>query len=188
MNHFERFGLEPKLWIEPEILKQRFLELSAELHPDKVRGDKAAAEQCFKLVNESYTTLRNTRTRLLHILEISGAPKEEHVQNVPDAVLEFFTVIASATKEADALLKEMSAANSRMLRAQLMDRAMTQIDSLQNLQGHLRERISRIESNLKQFEGQSSPIKLAQDAAAALGFMERWNNQLQERIAALTFG
>jgi len=194
MNHFTRFGLEPRPWIDLEGLKEKFLKLSAETHPDKVAAtEKSSSERHFQELNESYNVLRNTRARLLHLMELSGLPKQEHVQDVPAAAMELFPLIASATKRADALIREKAAAGSPMLKVQLMGRGLQEIETLQELQRRISESIQGIEDSLKALDAGWSPppsapaLKRVQEAAAALGFLERWNGQLQERIGALTF-
>jgi curved DNA-binding protein CbpA len=191
-NHFARFGLTPSPWIDPELLKQRFLELSAAHHPDKAT-DKVAAEQEFQAVNQAYNILRNSRARLLHLLELHGRAKQEHVQNVPAEVMPFFMEVAAVTQRADALIKQKSAATSPMLKVQLMDQALNKTETIQNLQAKLRASINQIEGQLKlaanNFPATASASALDQLShfAAALGFLERWSTQLQERIGALTF-
>jgi DnaJ-domain-containing protein 1 len=192
MNHFERFGLEPRPWIDLEILKEKFLQFSAAVHPDKADpAGKHSSERQFQELNESYNILRNTRARLLHLLELSGAPKQEHVQNVPSDTLELFPAIASATNRADTLLREKTAIDSPMLKVQVMERAMEQIEALQEVQAQIAERIRSIEASLRNLPWSTAPSADAQlqvrGAAAALGFFERWNAQLQDRIGALTF-
>lgn len=194
MNHFARFGLEPRPWIDLEGLKEKFLKLSAETHPDKAAAaEKASSERDFQKLNESYNVLRNTRARLLHLMELSGLPKPEQVQDVPAAAMELFPVIASATKRAEALIREKAAAGSPMLKVQLMERGLQEVETLQELQGRITESIRAIEESLQALDASwslpaSAPmLKRVQEAAAALGFLERWNSQLQERIGALTF-
>lgn len=191
-NHFARFGLTPSPWVGIDLLKQRFLELSAAHHPDKAT-DKNRAEQEFQAINQSYNILRNSRARLLHLLELHGRPKQEHVQNVPAEVMPFFMEVAHVTQRADALIKQKSAATSPMLKVQLMDQALNQTENIQSLQAKLRTSINQIEAQLKltadNFPAVPTPPTLNQlaQAAAALGFLERWSTQLQERIGALTF-
>ncbi|MGZ8898930.1 MAG: hypothetical protein ACXW3Z_02455, partial [Limisphaerales bacterium] len=82
---------------------------------------------------------------------------------------------------------------SPMLKVQLMDRTLDQIDAIQSLQEKLRQNISAIEDRLKRASDQWQPtpdpgaIALLTQSAAALGFLEKWNAQLQEQIGALTF-
>jgi DnaJ-domain-containing protein 1 len=193
-NYFARLGFDPRPWLDPELLKSRFLELSATIHPDKAAAEnKAASEHDFQDLNTAYNTLRNTRSRLLHLLAISGVPKSEHVQNVPPAALQYFSAVAEATNRADALIKRKAAAASPMLKVQLMEEALPQIDAVQSLQQQLQQNITSIEENLKQinktWQHPPAPATLAQlsESAAALGFFERWTAQLQERVGALTF-
>ena len=193
-NHFARFGFEPRPWLEPELVKQRFLELSAATHPDKASvEEKSASEKNFQELNEAYQILRNTRSRVLHVLELSGEPKQEHVQNVPADALEFFAEVARVTKEADNLIKEKSLATSPMLQVQLMERALDQTSAIQSLQEKLRERVGAIEVRLRDGNrawnqpADRAAIEMLRESAAALGFLDRWMAQLQERIGGLTF-
>ena len=195
VNHFARFGLEPRPWVDEHLLKERFLELSAHAHPDKMpAAEKGDAEREFKEINEAFNVLRDTRRRLLHLLEMSGASRQEHMQNVPPDALEFFSEIARMTREADAVLKEKAAATSPMLKVQLTEKGLDQIDKLQELQARLRERIRKIEERLQGMTAAwaknptDSAMRTLSESAAALGFLERWRAQTQERIGALTFG
>lgn len=194
VNHFARIGLAPSPWLDAEKLKERFLELSATAHPDKAAAAaKAGAEQQFRELNEAFNVLRNSRARLLHLLEICGVAKQEHVQSVPAAALEFFAEIAAVTKEADVLIKEKAAASSPMLKVQLMEKGLERIETMQGLQEKLRRKISEIEERLKRAgqEWRQPPkpeaLLMLAESAAALGFFEKWNAQLQERIGTLTF-
>ena len=193
-NHFARLGFEPRPWLDPELLKSRFIELSATMHPDKAAAEnKSTSERDFQDLNTAFNTLRNTRSRLLHLLAISGAPKAEHIQNVPPSALQYFSPVAEATNRADTLIKRKSAATSPMLKVQLMEEALPQIDAIQSLQHQLQQNITAIEETLKQttntWREPPTPALLTQlsESAAALGFFERWQAQLQERVGALTF-
>jgi DnaJ-domain-containing protein 1 len=192
VNHFARFGFPPRPWIDSELLKQRFLDISASVHPDKVT-DKTAAEQEFKQINEGYNVLRSSRSRLLHLLDLRGHPRQEHVQTVPAEVMEFFPAVAAATQSADTLIKQKSSAVSPMLKVQLMDAGLEQIEQIQALQSRIRAVIATIEDRLSTIsvswpEYPEPPLlKELGTAASALGFLDRWSSQLQERIGALTF-
>lgn len=194
MNHFDRLGFNPQPWIDGEVLKKKFTELSSQSHPDKAAQlDKQSAEKEFQELNASYNILRNSRSRLLHLLELSGAAPAQHIQNVPPAALELFTTIAAAEKRADALVKEKAAASSPMLKVQLMDRSLHEIETIQLIQAGIVERISQIEAGLRETNAAWTPnppfaaLTSLQEAAAALGFLERWRVQLQDRIGQLTF-
>jgi DnaJ-domain-containing protein 1 len=186
MDHFAAFGEIPRPWIDPDSLKKRFLALSAEAHPDKFAdpAEKAEAEKRFAELNKSYEVLRHTRTRLLHFLELRGHPRPTHVQSVPPEAMEFFSAVAEQTRKADELLKEKDHAASPMLKVRFFEKALQATSDLQNLQTVLRQRIEAIEATLRAREAR---LEALANAAAALGFLERWSAQLQQRLAALAF-
>ena len=192
MNHFARFGFEPKPSIDLDALKERFLAQCAAQHPDKA-ADKSTAEGDFQELNRAYNVLRNSRERLLHLLELSGGSGQQQIQEVPPVALEFFSDIAACMKRADALLKEKNGSNSPMLKVQLMQKGLEEIDAMQSLQGRISSSIKAVEDSLLDLNGEWSRVpseaamKRAREAAAALGFLERWNAQLQQRIGELTF-
>src|SRR4051794_7734414 len=120
MDHFARLDLPQQAWIDPELIKERFLSLSGECHPDKARtpDEREAAERAFKQLNESYNVVRNPRARIVHLLELKEGVAAAHVQSVPLAALEFFAPVAELTKRADELLKQKAAALSPMMKVQ----------------------------------------------------------------------
>lgn len=195
VNHFDLFGVKPRPWLEPELLKERFLAFSAELHPDKELdpSSKARAEQRFAALNEAYNVLRQSRTRILHLASMAGVPVQGHVQTVPEDLIVLFAPIAELTKTADELVRQRQAASSPMLKVQLFEKGLEITDKLQELQGQLAERIRRVESEIQDLDRswvageRSSIIPRLQAAASRLGFAERWQAQLQQRVAALAF-
>jgi DnaJ-domain-containing protein 1 len=193
-NYFSTFGESQRPWLNEEALKRKFLELSTERHPDKAAGAeaKAAAEGEFSELNQAYNTLRSTRARLLHLFELEGLPKPEHMQDVPPDVIEFFPIVAEITRNTDALLKERAAADSPMLRIQFAGRALDRTDKIQAVQARIRDTISNTERRVQELDGawekdRAAIVPKLQRAAATLGFLERWNAQLQERLIALAF-
>jgi curved DNA-binding protein CbpA len=191
-DHFKRLGFIPRPWLEQDDIKQRFLDLSAELHPDKASPhEKLRAEHDFQSLNESFIILRDTRSRLHHFLELSGFPKQDHVQDVPSAALAFFSEIATITTSADSLLREKSAAVSPILKVQFAEKSMEQLDAIQHLQQRLGAAVQQIESRLQSISAANPPdpliLRTLAGDAAALGFFNRWQAQLNDRIAALTF-
>ena len=193
MNHFEAFGFAPRPWLEPEALKEKYLRLSAELHPDKadppVRGE---AETRFAAVNNAYAVLNSPRARLIHFLEAQGIPSAPHVQAVPPEALEFFTEIADCSRKADELAREKAQAGSPMLKAALFERGLELTSSIQEIQGRLAARVRTVEGGLQELDRRwpaegTAIVPELQSAAAALGFLERWSAQLRQRLAALAF-
>jgi len=194
---FALFDERPQPHLDAELLKAKFLACSAECHPDKAATpeDRAPAEQEFAALNAAYTLLRQPRTRLLHLLKLSGNKPDPRVQSVPAEVAEMFPAIAAALSETDALLRQKAAAASPMLKVQLLEPALGQTAKIQELQGLVAARLRAIDARLEKVNpawlGTEPPSQAALDelkqAAAALAFLERWAAQLNEKLAALAF-
>jgi DnaJ-domain-containing protein 1 len=198
MDCFAVLDLPRQAWIEPEVIKNRFLQRSAEVHPDKALSpaEKARAEAEFARVNEAYNMLRATRSRILHLLELSGASPpgaRQHAQEVPEAALNLFPVVAEITREVDQLLREKSAAASPMLKAAFFSKALDCADRVQKIQAVLRGKAEQIENGVRALDSaRNTPFPagsaaVLSEAASALGFLDRWQAQLQERFMALSF-
>jgi molecular chaperone HscB len=92
-DYFAIFGLPRKLWIEMEILEQKFLQMSWRLHPDNF-ANAPEEERNLSLkhsseLNDAYRTLRDPVDRVEYLLGIEGARKEgEHKQQAPPELLE----------------------------------------------------------------------------------------------------
>jgi DnaJ-domain-containing protein 1 len=195
MDYFATLGVPRQSWLDPDMLKEKFLRISSTVHPDKVAAplEKASAEKEFERLNAAYNTLRAPRPRILHLLEVAGFPKSEHVQTVPETALRLFPLVAETTRNADELLKQKSSAGSPMLKVEFFSKAMAQADVIQRVQAQLREKVQEIESSLRAEAplepGLIPPERAARlrETAATLGFLDRWQAQLQERVMALTF-
>ena len=61
-------------WLESELLKQKFLALSATVHPDRVHNlgdaERAAAQERYTELNAAYNCLREPKDRLHHLLQL----------------------------------------------------------------------------------------------------------------------
>lgn len=195
MDHFAAFGFARRPWLDPEALRERFLCLSAVVHPDKQVDPKAKieAEKRFAQLNESYNALRQPRSRLLHLLALEGVSTQPHVQSVPPGLAGFFQPIAEQTRLADELMKKRAAATSPMLKVQLFAEGLELTGSLQALQARLAERQRAEEEEIRRIDAawdaasHAALLPNLQAAAASLGFLERWQAQIQQRVVALAF-
>lgn len=75
-DHFALFGLPRTQKLDTEALDQRFLQLQAEVHPDRhVQAGEAGrrlAMQWASRVNEAYQTLKSPLQRALYLLQLMG--------------------------------------------------------------------------------------------------------------------
>ena len=188
--------------LDLEALKGEFIRISAEAHPDKAGAKrKAEAEGRFAELNAAYKTLGQTRSRLMHLLELEGVPPAPHVQSVPGEVMEFFGPMGEITRGVDEFLERKRRASSPILQAQLFEEGLGWTERIQEVLGRVRERIKGLEEELGGMnavwekagwagEGERReklPLRRVEEIAGALGFLERWRGQLEERLTPLAF-
>src|SRR5688572_1414187 len=100
---------EPRrAWLDPEALKAKFLSLSATVHPDRVHGqsdaERKAAQDRYTQFNAAYQCLRDTKSRLQHLLELERGGKLQDVQQIPPETMDLFFQVGKLCREADDFL------------------------------------------------------------------------------------
>jgi curved DNA-binding protein CbpA len=188
--------------IDTELLKQKFLALSAEVHPDRVHGAeesrKRAAQERYAELNAAYNCLREPKERLAHLLELETGAKPKHVQNVPSDLMDAFMEITNVCRGADAFLAEKSTTSSPLLRLQLFEREQEWTEKLMALQGKINSWREELMARLKEIDrewdrsrnGKTGEYKilleLLEKNCQLLGYFGRWGAQIQERIVQLS--
>lgn len=205
MDCFASLNLRRAPWIDPDQLQSAFLTLSNQHHPDHFQNpnEKAAAEKRFTDINSARQTLRSNHLRLAHLLELETGSKAAHVQEIPPEAMIFFNDVAKITRGLDKFLAEEKPEGSPMLNVYHFERALEWTEIVQELQTRLSVQIASFESELKTMNrawetappstGHSStqarinslPIPRLRVIASATAFLEKWNAQLQEKLARL---
>lgn len=89
MEFYESLGLEPKLWLDPDDLKNRFYERSRQWHPDRFsrssREEQQRSLDMTALLNDAFRTLRDSVTRAEYFLKSNGL---ELSKDAPPELLE----------------------------------------------------------------------------------------------------
>src|ERR1035437_8974462 len=127
MTDFFALLAEPRRpWLEADLLKQKFLALSANAHPDRIHSaseaDKADATKRFTELNAAYNCLAELKMRLLHLLELELGAKPKDIQQIPTALADLFPEVATNCRSVDGFLAEKSKAVSTLLQGQLFKR------------------------------------------------------------------
>jgi curved DNA-binding protein CbpA len=189
-------------WIDPDLLKQKFLALSAEVHPDRVHGAEEAqrrtAQECYTELNAAYNCLREPKERLAHLLELETGTKPKQVQNVPPDLMNAFMEITNICRGADAFLAEKTLTTSPLLRLQLFERGQEWTDKLMALQRKINAWRDELMLGLRELDrewernGNSNSnergklLGLLERHCQLLGYFGRWSTQIQERIVQLS--
>src|ERR1051326_5074919 len=199
-DYFALLDEQRRPWIDPELLKQRFLSLSAKVHPDRVYGalesDKRTAQQRYAELNAAYNCLREPKERLVHLLELETGAKPRQVQNLPSDLIDAFMEITNVCRGVDSFLTEKAATTSPLLRLQLFERGQEWTEKLMELQKKInswREELIRRFKTIDaewvrsgESEEHQKLLGILERHCQLLGYFGRWSAQIQERIVQLS--
>jgi DnaJ-domain-containing protein 1 len=198
-DYFALLNEPRRPWLEPELLKEKFLALSARFHPDRVHNlgeaERAAAQERYTELNAAYNSLREPKERLQHLLELELGALPKDVQRIPSDLMDLSLEVGKACREADAFLAEKAKVTSPLLQVTFFERGEEFADPLRRL----RQRVNSLEDQLT---GELQRIDAAWQADAAgrkallprleelyrlFSYFARWSAQIQERVVRLSF-
>ncbi|MGO8765210.1 MAG: hypothetical protein ACLQSR_08770 [Limisphaerales bacterium] len=197
-DYFALFAVPRRPWLDPEPLKQKFLVFSGSLHPDKANAanesEKTAATRTFSEMNAAYKCLMEPKSRLLHLLELEMGTRPREIQQIPDKLADLFAEVATVCNSADGFLKEKAQNASPMLAVQWFERGQEWIERLQALKNKLGVWHGELDDNLKALDAvwlgsepgaRQQVLPALEELYRRFGYFNRWNNQVQERMAQL---
>lgn len=186
IDYFAVLDEPRRAWLDPEALKAKFLSLSAAVHPDRVHGEseaaRTAAQERYTQLNAAYQCLRDTRSRLQHLLELVRGGKLQGVQEIPPETMDLFFKVGNFCRQTDAFLAEKRQVTSPLLKVNLFEHALAWQAQLNGLAADLKDRIATLETEL---ESEPPPGRL-EGIYRLLSYYGRWLGQLQERAVQLT--
>ena len=186
-------------WLDADLLKQKFLVLSASLHPDKIHSatesKKSASAKKFAEMNAAFNCLAEPKSRLSHLLELELGAKPKDIQTIPPALADLFAEIAGVCKNTDNFLAEKNKVTSPLLQVQWFERGQDWVEKLNVLQKQLNEMRERLTGELKLLDAQwistdatarKEILPKLEELYRLFGYFNRWNNQIQERVVQLS--
>jgi DnaJ-domain-containing protein 1 len=186
-------------WLDPDLLKQKFLTLSAGAHPDKIHSasadEKTAAAKKFAELNAACNCLAEPKSRLLHLLELELGAKPKDIQQIPTALADLFAEVAMTCRSTDGFLAEKAKVTSPLVQVQLFERGQEWVEKLSRLRQTLnafREKLTdELKSLDKQWMNSNAPARREilpqlEELYRLFGYFNRWNSQIQERIVQLS--
>jgi len=185
LDYFALLGEPRRAWIDPEQLKQKFLELSQSTHPDRAQTpqERAGAQERYTGLNSAYQTLREPKERLAHLIELETGSKPTTIQTAPRDLMDLFLQIGTTLREADKFLEEKRRSTSPLLQVGLFNRAQEFTERIQEMQQEVQRRISSAEDTLK--KAQQPHVEELEATYRTFSYLSRWSAQLQERIVQL---
>ena len=199
-DYFALLNEPRRPWLDADLLKQKFLALASDAHPDRVHNagesEKAEVTQRYALLNAAYNCLAEPKLRLLHLLELELGAKPKDIQTIPTALADLFAEVATTCRNTDTFLVEKNKATSPLLQVQLFERGQDWVEKLNVLQRKLNDLREKLTSELKSLDAQwisaeatsrrEILLKL-EELYRLFGYFNRWNNQIQERVVQLSF-
>ena len=202
-NAFTLLNESQRPWLDPEALKQKFIQFSSEVHPDRTHNapeaEKQGTNQRYAELNAAYNTLREPRDRLLHLLELEAGAKPSDIQRIPPGTMDLFVEVGQLCRDVDAFQAERKNVTSPLLKVQMFERGMEWTDKLQALQQRINAKRDELTVELQQMNAiwdSAPPIGSPQRAAAlplerleqiyrVFSYIARWTEQIQERVVQL---
>jgi DnaJ-domain-containing protein 1 len=199
-DHFALLNELHRPWLDADLLKQKFLALSANAHPDRIHSaseaDKADATKRFTELNAAYNCLAEPKLRLLHLLELELGAKPKDIQQIPTALADLFAEVATNCRNVDGFLAEKNNATSPLLQVQLFERGQDWVEKLNVLQRKLNELREKLMGELTSLDAQWISADAAvrweilpklEELYRLFGYFNRWHSQIQERVVQLSF-
>lgn len=199
-DYFALLNEPRRPWLEVDLLKQKFLALASDAHPDRVhnasKSEKAEVTQRYAQLNAAYHCLAEPKLRLLHLLELELGAKPKDIQTIPAALADLFAEVANSCRSADGFLAEKSKATSPLVQVQLFERGQDWVEKLNGLQRKLNELREKFSGELKALDiewmaadavSRRGILPKLEELYRLFGYFNRWNNQIQERVVQLLF-
>jgi curved DNA-binding protein CbpA len=203
VDYFELLEEPRRPWIDPELLKEKFLSQSTKVHPDRVHGAdepaKLQAQQRYTELNAAYNCLREPKDRLRHLLELELGAKPKEMQSIPDDLMALFMEVSGLCRAVDEFLKEKAAVTSPLLLVKIFERGQEWTEKLMALQQRMNtwrdELLVELKSISAGWESVSESDSAMHNAALQrieklhrlLSYFARWGGQIHERIAQIGF-
>jgi DnaJ-domain-containing protein 1 len=204
-DYFQLLELDRRPWLDLEALKNRFIELSAVVHPDRVHkavpDERAQAQQRYTTLNAAFQCLRNPKDRLRHLLELERGAKPPEVEQLPGSLMQKGWTIAQLCREADQLrTQKRRAADSPLLELACFEQSQATLDRLRAAQEQLAKDQAPLLTELQtanELWAAAPPMGSAQRMAQLplermeqiyrlLSYLQRWDRQLQDRVTELS--
>ena len=198
-DYFALLNEPRRPWLDAELLKQKFLTLSATVHPDRVHNlgetERAAAQEHYTELNTAYNCLREPKERLQHLLQLELGAPPPNTQRIPSDLMDLSLEVGKACREADAFLAEKARVTSPLLQVSFFERGQVFADKLQALRQRVNALNDRLNEELRQIDAawQSSAmprtalLQRLEELSRLFSYFARWSAQIQERVVRLSF-
>ena len=203
-DYFALLNVPRRAWLDEESLKARFLEVSAQAHPDRAHEagehERQKANERFAELNAAYTCLREPKARLAHLFELETGARPKEVEQILPGTMELFMEVSQLCRQVDAFLAERARVTSPLIKVEMFEHAQDWTGKLNALQQKLNSRRKELLAELKDIDAAwmaapatgpsraaSLPLAQLEKAGREFSYAGRWTAQVQERVVQLAF-
>jgi len=189
-DYFALLGEVRRPWIDNNRLKQKYHQLTLQLHPDRESRSQTTSEDTDSLaeLNEAFRVLQDPKSRLQHLLMLENAAPAA-ARSVPPRLANLFWDTGASLKNLDAILEKQSSTgrlSQALGKSEIADAEMRTreiLDRLRNLYNDALDKLRR-----------TDPLWLADPAAYvstlvdlydSFSYLSRLIEQVNERLLRL---
>ena len=183
---------ERRPWIDVEKLQQKFVRLSALVHPDRVHElsvqEKEKATESFSTLNAAYQGLRDAKSRVSHLIQLQRGTPPKTIQAIPDATAKLFMEMAEFCQRLDGFLSERAKVESPMMKVQMFERGLDLSEQIKRAQETLNHRRNQLMEKLKEADSRwrsGDSVEELERIYHEFSYLDRWAGQLQERLGKI---
>lgn len=202
LDSFAILGFDRSPWIDPQELKNRYVQRAKEAHPDhKSDAENSDSETDVEAanINQAFKTLENSATRIAHFLELETGHDATQDRNVPEELISLFMDLGPLFQEADQLIGKVKNETSQILRSRHFIAASPLLTKLSNMQSGIiatlqstDEKTREIQQSWLNNESRQDPKSREEIFQAltkiytTLSFSQRWLDTINEKSFELT--
>lgn len=171
---FEILGMEPKLVLSDDALREAFREAGKRAHPDAGGGEGE-----FAALREAFAVVASPSRRLRHWLELRGTPGEVR-GSIDNSLMDLFAEVGAVTQLAESVIRKRDEAKSALVRALLEGETQVCREAVERAISQVETTIIRECAMFQDLEGSAAPdVEAAARTARNLAFLEKWRAGLR---------
>ena len=192
-DYFALLGEVRRPWIDNNKLKQKYHQLTLQMHPDLGSRNQATSEDTASLaeLNEAFRVLQDPKLRLQHLLMLENAAPVA-ARSVPPALANLFWDTGASLKNLDAILEKQSG-TSRLTQAlgksEIVDaekRTREISDRLKSLYNDALDKVRRTDTLW--LADPAAHVSTLVDLYDSFSYLSRLIEQVNERLLRLRVG
>lgn len=177
---FTILGIEPRLVLSDEILRDQFREAGKQEHPDAGGGEGE-----FAALREAFAIVSSPSRRLRHWLELRGTPGDVR-GSIEGSLMDVFLEVGAVTQQAEGCIRKREEAKSVLVRALLEGETQLSREAVERTISKVDGLIACECKPFQDWENSESPeMDAVSKTARNLAFLEKWRAGLRGCYARL---